>query len=134
MPNSSFTTEEAGSNNPGHAGAGGSGQSSPTEDLGATPINLDGPPEANRHRLPDERAARRNALAATSSSEVIRVSCCDMHALDVRFLSTNILDVNFHRFDAICTALNFVWPLAFMRPQSNIDFNGRAIFQKKGAD
>ena len=59
-----------------------------------------------------------------------------MQARDVRvmLLSYNILDRNFHRFDTICTALNFAWPLAFMRPGSNIDFNGRAIFQKKGAD
>ena len=57
MPNKCFTTQESGSANSGHAGAGGSGQSGPAEDVTAFPSNPDGPPEANRHRLPDERAA-----------------------------------------------------------------------------
>jgi ribonucleoside-diphosphate reductase alpha chain len=39
MPNNNFTT------------------SCPAEGVTALPSNLDGPPEANRHRLPDERAA-----------------------------------------------------------------------------
>jgi ribonucleoside-diphosphate reductase alpha chain len=56
MPNN-FTTQELGTDNSDHAGAGGSGQSSPPEDAPALPSNPDGPPEANRHRLPDERVA-----------------------------------------------------------------------------
>jgi hypothetical protein len=57
MPNNNFTTQESGTDNSGHAGAGAGGQTGPTEDITAPPSNLDGPPEANRHRLPDERAA-----------------------------------------------------------------------------
>src|SRR6266567_6846917 len=56
MPNN-FTTQELGTDNSDHAGAGGSRQDSPAEDVTALPSNPDGPPEANRHRLPDERAA-----------------------------------------------------------------------------
>ena len=56
MPNN-FTTQELGTDNSDHAGAGGGGQSSPPEDAPALPSTPDGPPEANRHRLPDERAA-----------------------------------------------------------------------------
>ena len=57
MPNNCFTAQESGTDNSDHAGAGGSGQNSPAEDVTAPPGNPDGPPEANRHRLPDERAA-----------------------------------------------------------------------------
>ena len=49
-------------------------------------------------------------------------------------LELHLLGRNFHCFDVICTALNFLRRLAFMRERSSIDFNGRAIFQKKGAD
>jgi len=57
MPNNDFTTRESGSDNSGHSAAGGGGQSSPAKDVTALPSKPDGPPEANRHRLPDERAA-----------------------------------------------------------------------------
>jgi hypothetical protein len=57
MPNNNFTTKESGADNSGHAGAGAGEQTGPVEDITAPPSNLDGPPEANRHRLPDERAA-----------------------------------------------------------------------------
>jgi ribonucleoside-diphosphate reductase alpha chain len=57
MPNNCFTAQESGTDNSDHAGAGGSGQNSPAEGVTALPGNPDGPPEANRHRLPDERAA-----------------------------------------------------------------------------
>jgi ribonucleoside-diphosphate reductase alpha chain len=56
MPNSNLT-RESGTDNSDHAGAGRSGQSNPTEGPTAPPRNPDGPPEANRHRLPDERVA-----------------------------------------------------------------------------
>jgi ribonucleoside-diphosphate reductase alpha chain len=56
MPNSNLT-RETGTDNSDHAGAGRSGQNSLTEDVTARPNNPEGPPEANRHRLPDERAA-----------------------------------------------------------------------------
>ena len=51
MPNSNLT-RESGTDNSDHAGAGRSGQSNPTEGPTAPPRNPDGPPEANRHRLP----------------------------------------------------------------------------------
>jgi ribonucleoside-diphosphate reductase alpha chain len=57
MPNNNFTTQESGTDNSDHAGAGRSGQNSLTEDVTALPNNPDGPPQANRHRLPDERVA-----------------------------------------------------------------------------
>ena len=57
MPNNNFTTQESSADNSDHTGAGGKGQNSPAEDVTALQGNPDGPPEANRHRLPDERAA-----------------------------------------------------------------------------
>ena len=57
MPNNNFTTQESGADNSGYAGAGAGGQAGPAEDVTAPPGNLNGPPEANRHRLPDERAS-----------------------------------------------------------------------------
>jgi ribonucleoside-diphosphate reductase alpha chain len=57
MPNNNFTAQESGTDNSDHAGVGGSSLSNSVEGPTAPPSNPDGPPEANRHRLPDERAA-----------------------------------------------------------------------------
>jgi ribonucleoside-diphosphate reductase alpha chain len=56
MPNINLT-RESGTDNSDRAGAGGSRQDSSAEDVTGLPSNPNGPPEANRHRLPDERVA-----------------------------------------------------------------------------
>ena len=57
MPKNNFTAQESGTDNSDHAGVGGSGLRDSVEGRTTPSSNPDGPPEANRHRLPDERAA-----------------------------------------------------------------------------
>jgi hypothetical protein len=57
MPDNKVTTQESGACSSDQSAEGGNGQSNPAECLTAPPSGLEGPPEANRHRLPDERVA-----------------------------------------------------------------------------
>ena len=57
MTGNNITNQESATGSSSQSAAGGSRQGNPPDGANAPPSSLEGPPEANRHRLPDERVA-----------------------------------------------------------------------------